>query len=290
MSEEARTSKVIQRALVLVPALLLLSAAGAVWWYWHSAATEDPHPGLALGSTQLGDDELRDTMRKLTEYIGPRDWETPEGRRSLRQAVAFVSGTLSPRNYGYLVRNGGELALAGERWPTLWVDAKGTGPGMVLVAVPYDGDHVSMAAALALAGELREAGLRRTVRFAFYPSQLWQGMGSGASVLGAADTVVCVNRLGAGRDLWSVGPALTAGESYFRGAVDGHAQEPDLRKEALYFERSSDRVFEIRGVRGAALEDAAPEVPGPTEGRKLDDLRARVGRLGEILRGLANSA
>ena len=160
-------------ALVLVPALLLLSAAGAVWFHWRTETDDAPHPGLALGAAALGDGELRDAVRKLTEYIGPREWETPEGRTHLRQVIAYVSGTLSPRNYGYVVRSDGELSLAGERWPALWVDARGAEGGLVMVAVPYDGDAASVVVALALAGELREAGLKRTVRFVFYPAELW---------------------------------------------------------------------------------------------------------------------
>ena len=285
MSENNKPSKLLPCLLVLVPAVLLLSAAGAVWWYWHSSMREDPHPGLALGATELDDDELRDSLRKLTEYIGPRDWETPEGRTSMRQAIALVSGTLSPRNYGYVVKTGGELVLAGERWPTVWVDAPGSGDGVVLVAVPYDGDHVSMAALLALAGELRDAELRRTVRFAFYPAGLWTGLdGSNASILESADSVLCVNRLGAGRDLWLVGEAPEDG---IRSEIlDGHAEELKSPQEARHFARSSRRIWEIRG-RPDASETGEAAVT--VDNRAVDDLRARLGRLAKILRDLANS-
>lgn len=290
MSEEQPTGKVVPAVLVLVPALLLLSAAAAVWWHWRSETTDDPHPGLALGASDLDDDELRDTLKKLTEYIGPRDWETPEGRASMRRAIAFLSGTLSPRNYGYVVRSGGALALAGERWPTVWVDAPGSGPGVVLVAVPYDGDPGGMAAVLALAGELRDAALRRTVRFAFYPSGLWTGMGgSKASVLGAADAVLCVGRLGPGRDLWLVGPVPEAGGAFPNEVLDGHAADAELRKEALHFMKSSIRVWEIRGGPENAKDGAGAASGSIAEGLRAGDLRARVGRLEKILRALANS-
>lgn len=290
MSEKGRQGRAVRLVLVLLPTFLLLSAAGAVWLYWKKGTEDEPHPGLALGASELGDEELRDTLRKLAEYIGPRDWETPEGRRSMRQAIAFLSGTLSPRNYGYAVRSGGEMVLVGERWPTVWVDVAGSGSGTVIVAVPYDGDHVSMAAVLGLAGELREAELRRTVRFAFYPAEIWAGVdGPAAAVLGAADRVLCVHELGAGRDLWSIGPSPAGGEVVLREVVDGHSENPDQQGEAVHFARLSERVWEVRGRMPGERESGATEGDLVTEGRKVDDLRARVGRLEKIVRGLANS-
>lgn len=294
MSDDERANGIYRWALVLVPALLMLSAAGAVWFHWRSETNDDPHPGLALGVTALGDEELRDSVGKLTEYIGPREWETPEGRRHLRQVIAYVSGTLSPRNYGYVVRSDGGVSLAGERWPTLWVDARGSESGVVMVAVPYDGDDVSVAVALALAGELREAGLKRTLRFVFYPAELWERVGPPKlGFLETADLVLCVNRLGAGRDLWSVGPALGPEELYFREAVDGHDDGSGGRREARHFSHSGGRVYDIRGTETPVTPEERGAAGGggrlDTDGRKLVDLRARVGRLGAILRGAANS-
>ena len=289
----AKPNGFLKWALVLVPALLVLSTAGAVWFHWHSETSLTPHPGLALAASAVDDDELRDVLKKLTRYLGPRDWKTPEGRGNMRGALALIEGTLSPRNFGYVVRRDGALPLAGERWPVVWADAKGQGKGVVLVAAPYDIENESVAALLVLAAELREAGLERTLRFVFYPSDLWRTSGKpDLSFLreGNPDWVLCVNRLhaGPGRDLWLVGPDLRPGEHRIREIADFHESDRSFQLDGIQFSGLTERVYEVRGTREGRPAGEETEVRAMAgrdlETGEFEDLRARVRRLAEILR------
>lgn len=175
--EEVKPNPAWKIALVGGPLFLLLSSVWAMWIWYKKDQEEDLDPRLALPAQEVGVAELGDHLRKLRDLIGGRDWDTPEGRAGMRRAIAFIGGTLSPQNYGFLVKRGAEVTHAGERWPSLWVDLAGTGKAkeLILVTVPYDADDLSVPVALATVNALRAEELTRTVRFLFLPSGLLEG-------------------------------------------------------------------------------------------------------------------
>jgi hypothetical protein len=291
MTEE-KSGGLVKWALVLLPTLLAVSIVGAVWLHWRSETSEELDPGLALAAGAVDDDEARDLLKKLTQYLGPRDWKTPEGRVNMRRAISLIGGTLSPRNFGYRVKSDGEMPLAGERWPVLWADAAGRGDGVVLVAAPYDTENQGIVALMLLAAELREVGLQKTIRFVFFPSHLWEVTGTPNLTFldGGVDLVLCLNRFqaGPGRDLWLVGPDWGEAGRAIREIVDFHETDPLLLRTGEKFESVAGRVCEIRGTRepwSAGDETEVQAMHGKDmSDAEFDDFRARVRRLAQILR------
>jgi hypothetical protein len=163
--------------LVAVPVFLALSGAFAMWSWWKGREEAGPDPRLALAASEVRARDLDDHLYKLRELIERRDWNTPAGRRGLRQSVAFIEGTLSPQNYGFAVQRGEDLSFADELWPTIWVDLRGSESEreVLLVAAAYDGEAAGIAAVLGAVNDLRDERMGRTVRFVFFPAALHAG-------------------------------------------------------------------------------------------------------------------
>ncbi|NIP96906.1 MAG: hypothetical protein GWO24_27115 [Akkermansiaceae bacterium] len=166
-------------ALVAVPLFLLLSSAWAMWTWWKRSQNTDPDPRLALAASDVQEAELEDHLHKLSRMIGVRDWGSPEGRQGMRRTIAFIEGTLSPQNYGFRVESGMPVPLGDELWPTIWVNLRGSGMEreVVVVAVPYDREDVQIAALLGAVNDLRDEERRKTVRFVFFPAELYARAG-----------------------------------------------------------------------------------------------------------------
>ncbi len=175
--ERSRPNPAWKIAMVSVPAFILLSTARARWFGWQTSQDESVDPRLALVSVAAEVEELEDSLHKLSRVLGPRDWESVEGRINMRRAIALIDGTLSPRNYGFAVRTGEHLAHAGERWPTVWVDLAGVSDPMriLLVNAAYDRSDAAVALVLAVARDLRDEQFGPTIRFVFHPAQLYRG-------------------------------------------------------------------------------------------------------------------
>ena len=164
-------------AMVGAPAFLLLSTGWALWIWWKQSQDDSVDPRLALASVAAEVVELEDSLHKLSSVLGPRDWESAEGRINMRRAIALIDGTLSPRNYGFVVRKGERLSYADEPWPTVWVDLVGGGDPkrVLLVNAAYDGSDAVIALVLAVARDLRDEKFHSTVRFVFHPAKLYSG-------------------------------------------------------------------------------------------------------------------
>ena len=209
-------------AMVGAPAFLLLSTGWALWIWWKESQDDSVDPRLALASVAAEVVELEDSLHKLSSVLGPRDWESAEGRINMRRAIALIDGTLSPRNYGFVVRRGERVSYEGEPWPTVWVDLLGGGDPerVVLVNAAYDGSDAEIALVLAVARDLRDEQFHCTVRFVFHPSRLYSGPGKEkvlSDILGDKET------LGA-----TLAPELPGGESQssVRGAWNGAELKP----------------------------------------------------------------
>jgi hypothetical protein len=162
-------------AMVGVPVFLVLSTAWAIWGSWKKSQVEFVDPRLALVSSAADVEEMEDHLYKLSQLLGKRDWESSKGRTNMRRAITFIESTLSPRNYGFSIKRGEHLAHEGDRWPTVWVDLKGTvePKEVVLVDASYDVSDAAVAVVLAVANDLRDEKLSKTVRFVFHPARLY---------------------------------------------------------------------------------------------------------------------
>lgn len=183
--EPASPNPVWKVAMIGVPAFLLLSTGVALWIWWKKSQEDAIDPRLALASMAAEVEELEDSIYKLSKVLGVRGWDTLEGRRNMRRAVALIDGTLSPQNYGFPVKKRQQLSYAGDQWPTVWVDLAGKeDPSrVVLVAAPYDGSDAAIAVVLAVARDLRDESFGPTIRFIFYPAQLYRDVAEGKSLV-----------------------------------------------------------------------------------------------------------
>lgn len=175
---EESTAKGMKIALVALPLCLLISIVGAVWFHWYKETEEVADPGLAMAGTSIDRAEVEDSLEKLS-WLGARDWGTDEGKKAMRGALAFVEGTLSPQNYGFVVHKGAEVIFEGELWPMVWVDVEGGAKKeeVVMVCARYDGDDGSLVALMTAARVLRDAEMERTVRLLVFPESKFERMG-----------------------------------------------------------------------------------------------------------------
>lgn len=217
----------VRIVLVALPVCLALSTVGAVWFHWQQETREVADPGLAMMGTGIERAEVEDSLKKLSNYIGPRGWETPEERHHVRQVIAFLEGSLSPQNYGFVVQRGAEVSYAEELWPMLWVDVPGRrqAEDLIVLAAAYDGDLESLVALMTAARELRGGQVRRTIRFLLYPERVPGVSELRSEFLESGERVVAMLslRMGSGREgegasrLEVVGPELGELEAVLPG-------------------------------------------------------------------------
>ncbi len=183
--EPARPNPAWKAVMVGVPAFLFLSTGFALWIWWKKSQDDSVDPRLALASVAAEVEELEDSVSKLSKVLGSRGWASGEGRRNMRRAVALIEGTLSPQNYGFSVKQGEGLSHEGDQWPTVWVDLVGeSAPSrVILVCAAYDGSDAAVAVVLAVARDLRDESFGPSVRFVFYPSELYQKQDATKSLL-----------------------------------------------------------------------------------------------------------
>ena len=209
--EPARPNPAWKVAMVGIPGFLLLSTGFALWIWWKKSQDDSIDPRLALASVAAEVEELEDSVYKLSKVLGLRGWDTAEKRRNMSRAIALIDGTLSPQNYGFSVKKGERLTYAEEQWPTVWVDLEGQSVSsqVLLVSAPYDGSDAAIAVVLAVARDLRDETFGPTIRFVFYPSQLYQRKEAGKSVvdvLGKGEShlsTLSPETLGLGKGSWN---------------------------------------------------------------------------------------
>jgi hypothetical protein len=187
--EDVKPNPAWKIALVGIPLFLILSTAGSIWVWVKRGQDDVPDPRLALAAGEVSEVELLDHMKKLTELIGTREWQSEAGRKNLKRTVAFIDGTLGPQNYGFRVGRDRQETFEGELWPILVADLEGSSEpdGIVFAVIPYDGEAASVALALAAANDLRDEKQNRTIRFVFYPAELMDGAIPVADLLGAGE-------------------------------------------------------------------------------------------------------
>lgn len=164
-------------AIVGLPVFLALSGAFAMWLWWKESQEDAKlDPRLALESTEVRAEDIDENLRKLSGLLGSRGWESPVERKNMRRAYTFVQGILSPQNYGFSPKSGEYVTLEGEIWPTIWADVRGTAAPrrVILVSAPYDQSDAAVAVVLAAAKDLRDDPMEVTVRFVFFPSELYR--------------------------------------------------------------------------------------------------------------------
>ena len=291
--QETKGAWKVKAALVALPLFLALSTAGAVWYHWQSDQEKVADPALAMPGEGIDPEEVADSLMKLTEYIGERDWETEEGRKNMRRVLSFVEGTLSPQNYGFVVHKGAEVSYEGELWPMVWVDVVGKKrkKEVVLVCATYDRDDASLVSLMTAARALRGAELERTVRFLLFPEALLVERSQRGGGMKSGEEIVALLQLrqmgkwvdGDGTKLSVKGPDL--------GVLEGHLKHEQVERQLWSTDKVHKWFGRVFGAAGAEhyqmiLPVGAEALP-TKERNDLPSLIERTSLLVELVTGLA---
>lgn len=156
-------------AIVALPLGLAVSAIVAVALKV-SRGEQTGMEGISYRASEFDVANLRDAASKAGDLIGGRNFETPEGQKSMQQVVSFVTGSLSSINLGYQVQSDDGSVANGRLWKNYWIDSSGKADdGTLLVWCLYskEEESASVAALLSVAEWLRGRSFQRRVRVAF---------------------------------------------------------------------------------------------------------------------------
>lgn len=287
--------------LVLIPLWLVVSAAGALWYYFYKekkdALVEQARFAQSV-SVPLMDDDLR----KLVEVIGERNGSSKRAAENLSRTTAMIEGLLGPSNTGYAVKTHKGPA----QWPLLQVTVRGKNlkEPAVWVVTSYDsrvgsrgveanatGLSATLAAAQALANDKPDS----TIQFIFLPhandpeSPFLETAAKLAELVKeskGAKSMLCVEAMGAGESLWlssrdadATALNLAEGIGEVHGAVDiCLGEDTDLASTLFEMNLPAVRVATRSHVAENEIDEKLPF--GPT-------MAGSTGRLIELVRRCA---
>lgn len=301
MSSDIQRPRWVPLLLALVPLWLLVSAGGALWYYFHKekkdALIEQERFATAVSIPLLDDD-----LKKIVTIIGERNSSSETAAANLTRMASMIEGLLGPGNTGYKV----EKSKGPADWSLLQVSIAGKdrAAAPVWVLTSYDSRQGSkgaeanatgLAATLAAAQAIARDKLERSVRFVFLPHandiespvlDTAAKFREIAKLSGAPRAVLCVESMGAGETLWltsrdtSAAPlALVSGLGKVIGAeVICLGEDSDLASMLFEIDLPAVRV----ATRSLVTEDESDErLPfAPT-------VAASTGRLIELIRRCA---
>ncbi|MES2439407.1 MAG: M28 family peptidase [Verrucomicrobiota bacterium] len=203
--------------LIILPLWLLLSAGGALWYYFHrekQQAEVEQQRFVQAVSTPL----IEDDLRKIVEVIGERNVSSETAAANLARVASMIEGLLGPSNTGYAVKK----TRGPAEWPVLQVTIKGMKPENppVWVLTSYDSragsrgaeaNATGLAATLAAAQALAHDKPVAPVHFIFLPhvndveSPVLETAAKFlelAKSAAAPRAILCVEAMGAGEPLW----------------------------------------------------------------------------------------
>lgn len=214
LAEESQRRKWVTLLLVVLPAWLAISGGVAIWYYFQREKSE-ARAQLEAFSRTVSADAIRDDLAKFIQVIGERHGSSENAAANLTRAASMIDGSLGPSNTGFTVSR-----LPGPAdWPLLYVTIPGTSPDApaLWVVAGYDsrpgspgaeanatGVVATLAAAQALAGEKPAMNLH----FAFLPhandpeAPILETAGKFAKLAGNQASILCVEAMGAGEELW----------------------------------------------------------------------------------------
>lgn len=299
--EERKRPRAVTWLLVLLPLWLFASGIGAVWYFLHAEKRQELR-GEQRFARAISEELLADDLRKVVELIGERHASSASSARNLTRTASMIEGLLGPGNTGYKVRRErgpGEwpllhVLLAGDKpsEPGVWVvssyDSRPGSPGAEANAT---GLTATLAAAQALAGTSFPAN----IHFVLIPhandpdspviataTRLREVIADA----GGARALLCVEAMGAGRQLWlssretaATPLSLTHELGVVRG-VEDICLSDDSDLASMLFEMG------LPAVRVATRTQVSPDEADKT----LPDaslVAASTGRLVELIRRCA---
>lgn len=299
MTDESEGPRIVSVLLVIVPLWLLLSGAGAVW-YFRGSEDRKEQENQQFYARSVSPSAIQDDVKKFVEIIGERNVASPVAAKNLTRAAAMIEGTLGPSNTGFTVMK----ELGPLEWPLLYAKILGTHPEKpsVWVICSYDSrekgrgveaNATGLAAVLAAAQALVGEKPRATVHFAFVPhandstSPVAETTKRLAERIGRSSMVLTVEAMGSGEVLWLSSQDSSAAPLEIAQGLGMVRNDLNVVKS-----ESSDlasRLFQlgIPAVRVATrplvtAQDADANMPSGAV------LAASAGRLVELIRRCAN--
>jgi hypothetical protein len=217
-----RRSPWVTFLLVLLPLWLIVSAAGALWYYFHrekkQALIEQERFVQAVSTPLLADD-----LRKIVEIIGERNSSSEAAAANLSRTASMIEGLLGSSNTGYPVRK----TNGPGKWPILQVTLAGKNPQApaVWVVTSYDSragsrgaeaNATGLVATLAAAQTLARDKPNFPVHFVFLPhandleSPVLETASKFTELVKSPKAILCVESMGAGEPLWLSSRDVTA--------------------------------------------------------------------------------
>jgi hypothetical protein len=284
--------------LVLLPFWLVLSAGGALWYYFHrekkQAQVVQARFVQAVSVPLMADD-----LRKFVEIIGERNASSKTAAANLSRTTSMIEGLLGPGNTGYAVKK----ITGPAAWPILQVTLTGKNPTApaVWIATSYDsragspgaeGNATGLAATVAAAQALAADNPVVSVQFIFLPhandvdSPVLETAAKFQELLksaGPVKAILCVEAMGAGESLWltsretSASPlGLVSGLGTVYGAeVACLGEDTDLASILFEMNLPAVRVATRAMLTAGEKDDKLPFTP---------TVAAATGRLIELIR------
>jgi hypothetical protein len=284
--------------LVLLPFWLVLSAGGALWYYFHrekkQAQVVQARFVQAVSVPLMADD-----LRKFVEIIGERNASSKTAGANLSRTASMIEGLLGPGNTGYAVKK----ITGPAAWPILQVTLTGKNPTApaVWIVTSYDsrvgspgaeGNATGLAATVAAAQALAADNPAVSVQFIFLPhandvdSPVLETAAKFQELLksaGPVKAILCVEAMGAGESLWltsretSASPlGLVSGLGTVYGAeVACLGEDTDLASILFEMNLPAVRVATRAMLTAGEKDDKLPFTP---------TVAAATGRLIELIR------
>lgn len=281
--------------LVIVPLWLVISG-GLALWYFHHREKKQARVEQARFAQTISESSLADDLKKLVEIIGERNGSSESAGKNLSRTAAMIEGALGPSNTGYAIRK--EQGPAG--WPLIQVVLRGKDENApaLWVVTSYDSRHGSpgveanatgVAATLAVAQAMAADKPDANIHFVFLPhandpeAPVLETATKLRTLATNAKTILCVEAMGAGGELWlssrdaNAGPlSKIEGLGAVRGA-DVICLGDDVDLASILFEMGLPAVrVATRPMIGADETDSklpSPHVAANSTGRLLELIR-----------------
>ncbi len=301
MSENAKRPLWINILLIVLPAWLIVSGIGALWYYFHLEKKETLVEQQRF-SQSVSIPLLSDDLRKIVEVIGERNGSSEKAAANLSRTSSMIEGLLGPSNTGYAIqRHSGP-----DSWPLLQVSILGKDPKApaIWVLTSYDSppgsrgteaNATGLAATLATAQTLANDAPAGSIHFLFLPhandpdGPILETVGTVLelySVSPPKTTLLYVEAMGAGEALWmSSRETAAAPLNFITGLGEIHGAEDICVGEDTDF----TSILAESGLPAVRVSTRRTMIPAEDPDRLpfAPTVAASTGRLIELIRRCA---
>jgi len=301
MSEIVKRPLWINLLLVVLPAWLIVSGIGAIWYYFHlekkEALVEQQRFSQSVSIPLLSDD-----LRKIVEVIGERNRSSEKAAGNLSRTSSMIEGLLGPSNTGYAIKQ----HSGPSEWPLLQVSilGKDSKAPAIWVLTSYDSppgsrgaeaNATGLAATLATAQALANDDPAGSIHFLLLPhandpeGPILETVGKVLELFNVSapqSSLLYVEAMGAGEALWISSRETTATPlSFVSGLGEIHGAEDVCMGEDTDF----TSILAESGLPAVRVSTRRTMIPAENPDRLpfAPTVAASTGRLIELIRRCA---